>query len=457
MKRTVRSLCVPLLAFGAFAAIAASPIHPRSPDDSLIRACTLAPGRTLALLRVERDTTLPFSPARVEPMSYSGVPRSAADSLLATPGTPMPAARVRLLQVDSTTRDALVRAGISDSQPMAFIRGAPYRADCRTIRWTDSVPWVQRGDTGFARATLAPRGHWIGGVPVLVIPEVWYYPYPRQRGLAYGAPPDAVLAPADAMYSLSISLEVPRVIGPRDASAAPDTARRARALAWARLHPAASELEPARSLVRRAVLDVDWAELTRTPSRLRGTYRVIMESDGVRGTWYFRTHDRPGYSWRDADTVRTTANLLASPHAAGYMLAGYAAGASDELPTASPTGSAMRRAPLVWLAAADRPTAPGNHGRSTLPGALEFKLSAAPVSLWDHLEAFVRPLSPMESELLARMRRQIERAERQPRLPLTLRVDAAGGVRGDTVLTRQGTTLRVSLARIDTLSVKRPF
>jgi hypothetical protein len=153
------------------------------------------PGATLMLLRVERDTTLPISPVQARVMSYSSVPSSAADSLLAGGGTLMPAARVRLLQVDSATRQVFVGAGLTDEQPSAFIRAEPYRADCRIIRWTDSVPWVQRGDTGYARATLAPREDWIGGVPVLVIRDVWNYPYPRQRGLAYGSSSSAALAP----------------------------------------------------------------------------------------------------------------------------------------------------------------------------------------------------------------------------------------------------------------------
>ena len=44
---------------------------------------------------------------RVEPMSFTGIGPGPGDSLLATPTTPMPAARVRLLQLDSTTRASL--------------------------------------------------------------------------------------------------------------------------------------------------------------------------------------------------------------------------------------------------------------------------------------------------------------------------------------------------------------
>src|SRR5512140_1665458 len=86
--------------------------------------CTLLPGRTLALLRVEKDTTLPFVPTGLQPLSMTGV-RGPADSLLATPGAPMPAGRVRLLQLDSTTRSELAAHGVSDREPMAFVRAAP--------------------------------------------------------------------------------------------------------------------------------------------------------------------------------------------------------------------------------------------------------------------------------------------------------------------------------------------
>src|SRR5512146_2542572 len=118
--------------------------------------CTLAPGRTLVLLHVEQDTTLPFAPVNVEPMSMTRIsgPR---DSLLAMPGTPMPAGRVRLLRTDSTTRGVLAANGVTDPEPIAFVRSAPYDAGCRTVRWTDPEPFVVRGEVGYVRGTLAPR------------------------------------------------------------------------------------------------------------------------------------------------------------------------------------------------------------------------------------------------------------------------------------------------------------
>ena len=88
---------------------------------------------------------------------------------------------------------------------------------------------------------------------------------------------------------------------------------------------------------------------------------------------------------------------------------------------------------------------------------LEFTLAAAPESLWDELEAFVPNPSAIDSALMARLNRPILRSQKQPRLPLTLRLNEGGGVRADTTLTAGGRTLRIVLERLDTISIKRPF
>ncbi len=450
---SLRNAWLPLFATVTLAATALRldtppPLDPQTP------LCTLMAGATLALIRVEQDTTLPFAPAVSRAMSMSGLRGGPQDSLLATPTTLMPAARVRLLQLDSTTRDALAVHGVTNSQPIAFIRAAPYRADCRTIRWTDTVPFVERGEVGYVRATLAPRAQWIDGVPLLVIPDAWNYPYPRRRGLAFGIAPDVPLASAEAMFSLNAVLEMPRPVSAEGRIAA-DSARRTRAIAWARANPAPAELEPVRSLVRRAVLEPDWEVAKRIPSRLRGTYRVDLEVGGERGTWFFRTHDRPGYSWRARDSLQTTAELLASPYVSAYRLVGYAAASPDSLLGSSPSGP--RRVPLVWLATADRPTAPDSHARRALSSVLEFMLAAAPERLWNDLEALVPRRSARDSAMLARLNRTVPRGEKQPQIPLTVRLDARNGIRSDTTLLVRGRALRVVLQRLDTLSVRRPF
>ncbi|MCY7380682.1 MAG: hypothetical protein LH467_15245, partial [Gemmatimonadaceae bacterium] len=415
--------------------------------------CTLVPGKTLAVVRVEQDTTLPVAASGIAPMSSSGIRSGVGDSMLATPTTPMPAARVRLLRLDSASRAILAGWGITDSQPFAFIRAAPYRADCRTVRWTDSIPFVEPGEVGYIRGNIAPREQWIGGVPVLIIPEAWRYPYPRRRGLAFRAAPDAVLASADAMFELEAALNMDRPIDAETGSST-DSVKRTRALSWARANPAASELEPVRTLVRQAVLNPDWEVASRFPSRLRGSYRVSVDVNGERNTWFFRTHDRPGYSWRRPDVAHTTADLLTSPNVAGYSLVGYASASPDSIPT-SPSKELLRS--MVWLGTTDRPTMPGNDARRVLPGMLEFTLLAAPESLWDVLEAFVPRPSALDSAMMARLQRPIVRSQRQPRLPLTLRLDGRGGVRADTTLTIAGRSMRIVLERLDTLSVKRPF
>lgn len=445
---------LPLLAVGAVVSMAASPSEPSSVAYPKARLCTPVPSKTLAVVRVERDTTLPFAPSAGQAMMFSGVPAGPGDSLLATPITHMPAARVRLLRLDSTTRAMLAMHGVTDREPIAFIRAAPYRADCRTIRWTDSVPFVERGEVGYVRAALMSREQWVDGVPVLVIRDAWNYPYPRRRGLALTVAPDAQLASAQAMFDLNVALEVPHYVSGEAGNAA-DSARRARASAWARAHPIDAELEPARALVRRAVLDPDWRMAERLPSRLRGTYRVDISVGVERSTWYFRTHDRPGYGWRGPDSVQTTAEVIGWPYIRGYRLVGYAAKARDSLP--SPNLTRFHRAPLVWLATDDRPTAPGNGRRRALSGILEFTMAATPKSLWDDLEPFVPRESARDSAIRARLNRPIARGEKQPQLPLSIQFDDRDGVRADTTLTVAGRRLRVVLQRIDTLSTRRPF
>lgn len=443
-----------LIAAVTVGAATALRVHLPTPSVEATRLCTLEPGRTRALLRVERDTTLPLTPVDAQWMSFSGVRPGPHDSLLATPGTPMPAARVRLLQLDSTTRAALAAQGVPNSQPVAFIRAAPYRADCRTIRWTDTIPFVVRGEVGYVRATIAPRERWIAGVPVLVVPDAWNYPYPRRRNLAYGAAPDAPLASAEALFHLETALERPRPTSAADRIAL-DRARRERAIAWARANPEAAELPPVRTSLRRAILEPDHEAASRSPSRLRGTYRVDIETGGERSSWFFRTLDRPGASWRGADSLQSIAALLVSPHILGYQMNGFAATSRDSLPAAFPNRFVPTS--LVWLGSTDRPTTPDNDARRALTGMLGFPLGAVPERLWNDLDPFVQRWNPADSALYARLRQSIPRATQQARLPITVRLDDSGGVHADTTLTVGGRALRLLLERIDTIAIRRTF
>ena len=445
----MRPVFFPLIGVAAVAAVATG----RAPTP----ACTIAAERSLLLIHVEKDTMLPHAEADAEFMSASGVGRGPHDSLLVVAGTPMPGGRVRLLRMDSLTQASLRAEGITDPRPVAFIRAAPYRQDCRTVRWTDSRPWLERGDTGYARATLAPRAQWIAGAPLFLIRNTFHYPYPRQRGLAYDIPADRPLASAEAMYSLNVMLETGgrRM---RDYMVPADSASTRRALEWTRDHLSDAELDPIRELVSRAILSSDWDAARRLPSRLRGSYAVTMESDGSRGTWYFRTQQRPSSRW--GDTTETVATLLASPHIFGYQLVGYAAPTRDELllspPRLTPT-SKFADQRLVWLTAADRPTAPGNEARQVLRGELAFLMGVPPAALWNALDPFMRPLSRMDSVMLQRRPELYVRENRQGRLPITLRLDRSGAVRADTVLTMNERTLRISLVRLDTISVASRF
>ena len=415
--------------------------------------CTLMPGTTLALVQIEKDTTLPFVPPRLDVMSLSQL--GGDDSLVATASTQMPAAKVRLLQTDSTTRAVLTNSRVAEKEPIAILRAAPYRHDCRIIRWTDSVPFVRRGERGYVRGTLAPREQWIGGIPVIVIPNTWNYPYPHRRGLVFGVDANEPLASAEAMFSLSIRLHVPEAS--RTEHAVVDSMRRDRALAWAREHTSAAELEPVRTIVREAVLEPDWEAAEQKRSRLRGTYRVVMEVGGEKITWFFRTHDRPGYNWRGADSLRSTVDVLASPFVSGYLLVGRAASSPAALPESDLSRGSVRDMPLVWLATDDRPTAPQNASRQALRGVLEFNMAAAAEATWDVLELLVPRQSPEDSALHAQIHLAIPRGEQQPRIPLALRLTPAGGVQADTTLLVGGHTLRIRLERLDTVSVPRPF
>ena len=113
--------------------------------------------------------------------------------------------------------------------------------------------------------------------------------------------------------------------------------------------------------------------------------------------------------------------------------------------------------PFAWLLAEDRPTVAGNDARHVLRGQLEFRMAAAPAQLWDVLDMFVPPLSPRDSLVLKRMPEIYARENRLARLPITLRLDPSGSVRADTVLTTKGKTLRMSVVRLDTISVESRF
>ena len=437
---------LPQLLVAVLAVVAALVASAATVRTSPPGACTMHPGRSMLLVRVDHATREGIPATTWKPAPGAGLGSPGWDSLLATPDTPMPTARVTVLRADSATRAAFSRAGIEGERPSAIIRAAPFRHDCRAVRWTSAEPWVQVGDTGYLRGTLALRDGLADSVPLFFVAFSWNYPYPFQRGLLYRTPPDEPIAAPDAVYSLDSALEL-GAMEPRPAGVY-DSLRRARGLAWLRTHLEVADLAPIRSRIRTAILDADWARVQQVPSRFRGSYLVTMQSDGVRGSWFFRTHNRPGYGWSEAPG-RSAAQLLASPYVAAYSLAGHATRTRGELRRSSP--GYEENVPKMWLSAADAPTAPGNEGRLVLPGMLEFELAAAPEPLWDVLADFIPTPDPRDAQFHA----AIPLKDRQPRLPITLRLGAAGGVRGDTTLLANGRQLRVRLERLDTLSLPR--
>jgi hypothetical protein len=149
--------------------------------------------------------------------------------------------------------------------------------------------------------------------------------------------------------------------------------------------------------------------------------------------------------------MRSTAALVDSPYIAGYQLVGFAAATYDSLPSRRPLGAPREN--LVWLATADRPTAPSNSARRTLKGELQFVLGGAPEPVWDALLPLVPPLSAVDSLFLAGTKGVLATEERQPRIALTIRIDDDGKVNADTTFVTGNRLLRVRLERIDTIAL----
>lgn len=394
---------------------------------------------------------LAYVSARSEALAYTGVRPGDDDTLLAVPGTPMQSARVRLLRVDAATRAILVANGVTDSQRAAYIQVAPYRADCRTVRRIDTTPWVVRGDTGYARVILGPKRDWIRGVPVLVILGGWDYPYPRQRALAFDVPNTQRLASAATMYDFENMLEESRGLSLLYDSVR--KAQRAPALAWAATNVREAELEPIHTRILETVIRADEQVARLVPSRMRGSYRVTLREGEMETVWYFRTRTYATGSWKEEESKRSIANLVASPHLIGRTVFGYAADSASALPVTEPRGSSIPDFARVWFSATDRPTVPGNDTVGTLRAQLEFTRRAAPPSVWDALDPFVPKPTGFDSAYRVRTGFVEQRGDEQPRLPLSIHIDATNRVYGDTTFVRGTRRLRITLERVDTVSI----
>ncbi len=462
IKTTVASLICITLVVGA-AISGASPPPPVSPHASRSMShieglrCSLAPLPTHAVVEVLRDTMLAFGGGESDVSTSDLGARRSGQRL--TRDTPMPAGRVRLMALDSATRAQLANEGITAREPEVYLKAAPYGPDCRGVMWRDSTPFVVPGERGYVRAMLTSREAWIGTVPVLLVPDAWSYPYPRRR--PYGVADTATLASPDARFAVELMLFRPL----RTAAARPgeeevrEQRTRTQVMAWAAQNTTQANREPLRSIVRNFVLESDWRDAERTPSRLRGTYRVEVRVNSAVYIWSFRTQPQLAYRLSEIEAQRSTDDVLASPHIAGYRLVGTAADSLGNFAFAP--ASRANRASLVWLSVQDRPTAPGNDVRRHITSVLEFVLAGSPREIWDAVEPFAPGLTPRDSLAMERMGRARERGDKQPRLPMTLVLDDAGAVHGDTSFTvtvngarRQ---LRVSLLRMDTLTTPRRF
>jgi hypothetical protein len=445
-----------VLSIAGVAVISWAAVH--APAVAAARRCTMRPGSSHVLIAIERDTLLPLVTAPRSMNSASGVRPGAGDSLLADASTLMPSARVTLLRTDSATRHALETNGITAAQPAAIIQAQPYRADCRTIRYTDTTAWVRAGEHGYARATLAPRAAWPGNDPVFVIMPTWDWPYPQQTGalpahlreftngtvqLKPGISA-ATFASAEAMFEVESIVGDDRRYVPVDAL-----------VSWAKANIEHASREPLRTRIVSGLVGRDWEAVSAAPSRFRGTYRVTMASGEISETWMFRTVDRPSYADRDAEQRATVAEILDTPHVLGYSLVAHTADSSGALPSVPPRPVASRERSLVWLRVGDRPTAAQHRDASMVPGEVEFTKLAAPRSLWRALTPFVPEMDALSRDFFARTNTQRTEAQDQPKLPVTLRIGSDGQVRGDTTLVRDGVTLRLTIVRTDTIAVLR--
>jgi len=230
-------------------------------------------------------------------------------------------------------------------------------------------------------------------------------------------------------------------------------------LAWARANSRDARLEPILTRVKSVVLAHDWQRATNTPSRLRGTYRVTITAGDSAGTWEFRTGDRPAYRAREFSDRQTLDDLFESPHVAGYQLLAHPADAAGALPAIAPRPVPTEPRRLVWLTVADRLTDPRARDEPVLEAILMFTRSSAPTSIWRALDPFVPVPDSLTVALRDRMQeltgRRYTEGDDQPALPLTLRLQPDGGVRGDTTLSRGGRAVRLTVERVDTVWVRR--
>jgi hypothetical protein len=417
--------------------------------------CSMASGSSRFVFRAVRDTLLPY-------YASARVPVNSISSVRPRPGEPSPtgeplmrSARVRMLLLDSASRAELAAAGVRDSQPMAYLQAFTYGADCRPVAWRDTQPFIEPGERGYAVARLTPRSAWIDSTPLFVVTHPWAYPYPRRRDvLAALLPMPSNRASPEELFDFenTVIQLYPRSFD----NTSDDSLRTARALTWARKHVETRDREPIRTDLRRTLMVSDMRQIERAPSRLRGTYRVTMQTHDTTLIWWFRTVDKPAYRWQENDDLMSTERMLAEPYAS-YSLVGFAVQDSTALARAGLASASTRDARLVWLATDDRPSLPGNDARRELRAQLTLQLKVVPQLHWPSVEPYNQALSAVDSALFVRIKRPLAREDRQPTLPMTVNIGRDGTPSADTTLVRDGRRLRVTIVRTDTISVVREW
>jgi len=385
----------PLVLVLPCAALLAGTLPPRNASSAL--RCTMVEG-PLAMLGVVADTLQrPLVSVQAQAMSASyGLPPGPGAEW--TPESPMPTAVVRVSGLNPAARDSLAALGVTDATPTVVVQARPYGADCRTLLWTDSQPWVVPTDAPqyFSSLQLAPRQAWIDGRPTFVVQGGWQTPYPqRLSGLAAGlmAPPtyrelaapltrDSLL-PAATMFSYDSAV---RRAGPRQPPAVDDV------LAWARANRAAADREPMRSRIKRALLNADLERARPMTSAFAGTWQLLVRRDDEVWGADFRTRAYPQSVWYDDEV--SVLELIDGAGITGYSLSAYGAGPDGALPTdwrvaMRPSAPGVRPATFT-LAVADRITAVASSPPDEMRGELRFQRRSVPEAMWSVLDPWVQ-------------------------------------------------------------------
>lgn len=415
--------------------------------------CMQEPDNVHAVIVVERDTArlLPSDPG-IRFASSSRTTRM-ADSLVLRPGELSPAARVRLVRMDSVTRELFRSRGIAAAEPQAVIVAAQYDAACRFTRYRDTAAWTRVGDRGYIAGTLAAD---TSRLPAIVVSDPKSSPYPRQRGLAHNARADDVLASVDAVFAFAeIVAARSHASFARMMARLPAPAHRTELYlplrTWYTRNTAEAEREPLRSWMRNEILMPRAPLYDDAQTRLRGTFVVTLRTGNDTLQWNTRSFERIVGPWEERDSVRTVADLMRRPWAAGHRIGAMVATRVEDLPRyevgSDPNGDAAQLSFML----ADPPDASDTIRTPRVAGELR-------LSLWrvhPRARAVLRRFNaPTDEEFLqwqaARDTVPID-AWRTVHIPLTFRFDR----RDDVLVDERIGDVSVKIVRLDTIGIRR--